>query len=81
MARHIVFTRRAAKPPANIQLGTQGCRFGTRLRHSAACPEIGIKGTAIQEPTRQCLVNIVAILEEAGSSVDKIVTATIVLAD
>ena len=38
-------------------------------------------GTSVQEQTRQCLKNIEAILEEAGSSLDKIVSATIVLAD
>jgi 2-iminobutanoate/2-iminopropanoate deaminase len=40
-----------------------------------------IKGATIQEQTRQCLENIVAILEEAGSSLDQIVSATVVLAD
>jgi len=40
-----------------------------------------IKGTTIQEQTRQCLINIQAILEAAGSSLDKVVSATIVLAD
>ena len=40
-----------------------------------------IKGATIQEQTRQCLTNIVAILEEAGSSLDKIVSVTVVLAD
>jgi 2-iminobutanoate/2-iminopropanoate deaminase len=40
-----------------------------------------IKGTTIQEQTRQCLTNIAAILAEAGSSMDKIVSATVVLAD
>jgi len=38
-------------------------------------------GTTIQEQTRQCLTNISAILEAAGSSMDNIVSATIVLAD
>lgn len=40
-----------------------------------------ISGTTIQEQTRQCLSNIRAILEAAGSSLDKIVSATVVLAD
>ncbi len=40
-----------------------------------------ITGTTIQQQTAQCLTNIVAILEEAGSALDKIVTATVVLAD
>ena len=40
-----------------------------------------INGATIQEQTRQCLTNIGAILEAAGSSLEKIVTVTIVLAD
>jgi 2-iminobutanoate/2-iminopropanoate deaminase len=40
-----------------------------------------ITGTTIQEQTRQCLTNIAAILEEAGTSLDNIVSATVVLAD
>jgi enamine deaminase RidA (YjgF/YER057c/UK114 family) len=35
----------------------------------------------IQEQTRQCLENIAAILEESGSSMDKMVSATVVLAE
>jgi 2-iminobutanoate/2-iminopropanoate deaminase len=37
-------------------------------------------GTSIQDQTQQCLNNIQAILEEAGSSLEKIVRVTIVLA-
>lgn len=40
-----------------------------------------IKGTTIQEQTRQCLTNIAAILAEAGSSIDKLVSVTVILAD
>ena len=35
----------------------------------------------IQEQTRQCLRNISHILEEAGSSLDKVIKTTIYLAD
>ena len=38
-------------------------------------------GATIQEQTHQCLKNIAAILESAGSSLDKIVSATVVLAN
>jgi 2-iminobutanoate/2-iminopropanoate deaminase len=38
-----------------------------------------IKGESIQEQTRQCLTNIAAILEAAGSSLDKILSATVIL--
>ena len=40
-----------------------------------------IVGTTIQAQTRPCLTNIAAILDAAGSAMDKIVSATIVLAD
>ena len=39
------------------------------------------RGVTIQEQTRQCLTNIRAILEEAGSSLDRVVSATVVLAE
>jgi 2-iminobutanoate/2-iminopropanoate deaminase len=41
----------------------------------------GIVGATIQEQTAQCLRNVSAILEAAGSSLDKAVSATFILAD
>jgi 2-iminobutanoate/2-iminopropanoate deaminase len=38
-----------------------------------------IVGDTIQEQTRQCLKNISAILEAAGSSLEKLVSATVIL--
>ncbi len=38
-----------------------------------------VKGDTIQEQTRQCLTNVAAILKAAGSSMDKIVSATVIL--
>jgi 2-iminobutanoate/2-iminopropanoate deaminase len=38
-------------------------------------------GATIQEQTRQCLKNVSAILDAAGSSLDKIVSATFILRD
>lgn len=82
MPRQIAFTPRAAKPPATYsQAGKEaGLVFvsGTAPQDPATGT---ITGTTIQEQTRQCLANIVSILEEAGSSLDKIVSATVVLAD
>jgi 2-iminobutanoate/2-iminopropanoate deaminase len=40
-----------------------------------------LAGATIQEQTRQCLRNVSAILEAAGSSLDKIVSATFILRD
>jgi 2-iminobutanoate/2-iminopropanoate deaminase len=40
-----------------------------------------IQGVTIQEQTHQCLKNISAVLLAAGSSLDKIVSATVILVD
>ena len=82
MPRQIVHTSAAAAPPATYSQAVKAAGLvfvsGT-APHDPASGEI--KGATIQEQTRQCLTNIVAILEEAGSSLDKIVSATIALAD
>ena len=36
---------------------------------------------SIADKTRQCIANLQAVLEEAGSSIDKVVKVTIFLAD
>ena len=38
-----------------------------------------IHGETIQEQTRQCLTNVSAILKAAGSSLDQVVSATVIL--
>jgi 2-iminobutanoate/2-iminopropanoate deaminase len=38
-----------------------------------------LAGPTVQEQTRQCLKNIKAIVEAAGSSMEKVVTATFIL--
>jgi 2-iminobutanoate/2-iminopropanoate deaminase len=38
-----------------------------------------IVGESIQEQTRQCLENIAAILKAAGTSLDRVVSATVIL--
>ena len=82
MSRQIIFTSRAAKPPPTY---SQAVRAGGLIfvsGTSPADPATGaITGTTIQEQTRQCLNNIAAILEDAGSSMDKLVSVTVVLAD
>ena len=55
---------------------------GTVAAGGATDPVTGaITGATIQEQTRQCLTNIRAILDEAGSSLDKIVSVNVILAD
>ena len=82
MARHVVFTPNAAKPPPTYSQAVKAAGLVFVSGTAPTDPKTSaIKGTTIQEQTAQCLTNIQAILEEAGSSLDKIVSATIVLAD
>lgn len=82
MPREIVFTARAARPPATYSQAVKAAGLIFVSGTAPHDPATGaIKGTTIQEQTRQCLTNISAILEDAGSSMDKLVSATIVLAD
>ena len=82
MARQIVFTPKAAKPPPAYSQAVKAAGLVFVSGTAPTDPVTGaIKGTTIQEQTRQCLANIQAILEAAGSSLDKIVSATVVLAD
>ena len=82
MPRDIIYTSKAAKPPASY---SQAVRAGGLIFVSGTAPHDpatgAIVGTTVQEQTRQCLTNISAILQAAGSSIDKIVSITIVLAD
>jgi 2-iminobutanoate/2-iminopropanoate deaminase len=82
MSRNIVFTPKAAKPPAAYSQAVKAAGLVFVSGTAPHDPATGaIKGTTIQEQTRQSLTNISAILEAAGSSLDRIVSATIVLAD
>ena len=82
MARQIVFTSKAAKPAPTYSQAVKAAGLVFVSGTSPADPETGqFKGTTIQEQTRQCLTNIAAILEAAGTSMDKIASATVVLAD
>ena len=82
MPRQIIYTPNAAKPPATYSQAVKAAGLvfvsGTGP-HDPATGEL--KGTTIQEQTRQSLTNIAAILAAAGSSLDKIVSVTVVLAD
>jgi 2-iminobutanoate/2-iminopropanoate deaminase len=82
MPRDIVFTDKAAKPPALYSQAVKAAGLVFVSGTSPIDPATGaFKGATVQEQTRQCLTNIAAILEAAGSSLDKIVSVTIVLAD
>ncbi|HZS58369.1 MAG TPA: Rid family hydrolase [Gemmatimonadaceae bacterium] len=82
MSRDIIFTSNAAKPPATY---SQAVRAGGLIFVSGTGPydpQTGqIVGSTIQDQTRQCLKNIAAILQAAGSSLDKLASVTVILAD
>ena len=82
MPRHIVFSSKAAKPPATYSQAVKAAGLVFVSGTSPADPVTGaLVGSTIQEQTRQCLTNIEAILKEAGSSLDKVVSATVILAE
>jgi len=82
MTRKIVRTSKAASPPPTYSQAVKAAGLVFVSGTAPHDPATGaIKGTTIQEQTRQCLTNIAAILEAAGSSLDQIVSATVVLAD
>ena len=71
MPRQIVYTPKAAKPPAAYSQAVKAAGLVFVSGTSPHDPVNGqIKGTTIQEQTRQCLTNIAAILEEAYLYVD-----------
>ena len=82
MARQIVFTPKAAQPPPTYSQAVKAAGLVFVSGTAPVDPVTGaFKGTTIQDQTWQCLSNIQAILEEAGSSLDKLVSVTVVLAD
>jgi len=82
MTRDIVFTPLAAAPPPAYSQAVKAAGLVFVSGTAPADPATGaITGDTIQEQTRQCLTNVKAILEAAGSSLDRMVSATVVLAD
>ena len=82
MARDIVFTTSAAARPPSYSQAVRAAGLVFVSGTAPVDPATGaITGDTIQEQTRQCLTNVTAILEAAGSSLDQIVSATVVLAD
>ena len=82
MPRDIVYTPKAAKPPPTYSQAVKAAGLVFVSGTAPADPLTGqFVGSTVQEQTRQCLTNIAAILEAAGSSMDKLVSVTVVLAD
>ena len=82
MARDIVFTPQAAAPPPTYSQAVKAAGLVFVSGTAPADPATGaLVGETIQEQTRQCLANIAAILEAAGSALERVVSVTVVLAD
>jgi len=82
MSREVIRTAAAAAPPATYSQAVKAAGLvfvsGTGPFDAATG---AVTGSTIQEQTRQCLTNISAILAAAGSSLSKIVSATVILAE
>src|ERR1700678_2241399 len=82
MPRTVVRTTKAPPSPPTYSQAVKAAGLVFVSGTGPVDPETGkIKGDSIQEQTRQCLTNIAAILEAAGSSLEKIASATVILAD
>ncbi|HEU4664065.1 MAG TPA: Rid family hydrolase [Dokdonella sp.] len=81
MARQVVHTPQAPTPPATYSQAVKAAGLVFVSGTLPVDPRTGrIEGDSIQEQTRRCLTNISAILDAAGTSMARIVSATVILA-
>jgi 2-iminobutanoate/2-iminopropanoate deaminase len=79
VARDIIHTTNAPPPPPTYSQAVRAAGLIFVSGTGPFDPVTGkIVGETIQEQTGQCLRNIGAILEAAGTSLDRIVSATII---
>jgi 2-iminobutanoate/2-iminopropanoate deaminase len=82
MARDIIRTSAAPAPPATYSQAVKAAGLVFVSGTGPFDPATGkIVGDTIQAQTRQCLANIAAILHAAGSSLDKVASATVIVLD
>jgi len=80
MARDIIRTSDAPAPPPTYSQAVRAAGLVFVSGTGPHDPVTGkIAGETIQEQTRQCLQNVSAILQAAGSSLDKVVSATVIV--
>lgn len=80
MARDIIQTPDAPASPPTYSQAVRAAGLVFVSGTGPHDPVTGkIAGETIQEQTRQCLRNVSAILKAAGSSLDKVVSATVIL--
>ena len=82
MSREIIRTNNAAKSPRTYSQAVKAAGLVFVSGTGPFDPKTGnISGETIQEQTNACLTNIAAILSAAGSSLAKILSATVILAE
>lgn len=82
MPRSVIRTTNAPAAPPTYSQATMAAGLIFVSGTAPVDPATGTwAGTTIQEQTAQCLRNIAAILEAAGSSLERLVSATVVLAN
>ena len=82
MAKVVIYTDKAPKSLAGYSQAVMAGGFVFVAGQGPFDPVTGeVVGETIQEHTRQCLKNVDAILQAAGSSLDKVVSATFILGD
>ncbi len=82
MPKQIIHTDNAPKAPAAYSQAVKAAGLVFVSGQGPFDPTTGtVVGETIQEQTRQCLRNVEAILQAAGSSLGQVVSATFILAD
>ena len=80
MARDIIRTPNAPPPPPAYSQAVRAAGLVFVSGTGPIDPATGrIAGDTIQEQTRQCLENVSAILKAAGSSLEQVVSATVII--
>jgi 2-iminobutanoate/2-iminopropanoate deaminase len=80
MAQEIIRTPNAPSPPPSYSQAVRAAGLVFVSGTGPYDPVTGkIVGETIQEQTRQCLANVAAILKAAGTSLDRVVSATVII--
>ena len=80
MARDIIQTPNAPSPPPTYSQAVRAAGLVFVSGTGPFDPATGkVVGETIQEQTRRCLENVTAILKAAGTSLERVVSATVIL--
>ena len=82
MSRQNISTSQAPMPPPTYSQAVTAAGLVFVAGQGPFDPVTGeVNGETIQEQIRQCLINVSAIFTAAGSSLEKVVSATVIFAD